>query len=64
MRCELVTSLDAAVPAYSFRIEADLIGLRGVYAFKANLCCVDNKRVTINDSGNAREIGGLCGRTH
>ena len=64
MRRELVTSLDAAVPAYSFRIEADLIGLWGVYALKPDLRPADSKRVSINNSGNAREIGGLCGRPH
>src|SRR5262245_65796060 len=62
---KLVTSFDAAGPPYTLRIEADLIGLWGVYAGKADLRRANNKRVAINNSRNAREISaGLCGGTH
>ena len=58
MRCQLVTSLDAAV-----RIEADLIGIWGVYALKADRRRINNKRINIDNSGNTREVSSLRRRT-
>jgi hypothetical protein len=36
-----------------------LIGLWGVYALKADLRRIDNKRITIDNSGNTGEVSGL-----
>ena len=38
MRHELITGVDAAGPMYTIRVEADLICLGRVYAFKPDLC--------------------------
>ena len=47
-----------------FASKADLIAFWGIYACKANLGRTDNKRVAINDFGNARDISdSLCGYT-
>src|SRR5262249_39136086 len=64
MSRKLITSFDATVPPTIFRIEADLVGFWGVYACKADLVRTDNKRVAVNDFGNARNISdSLCGYT-
>ena len=48
---ELVTSIDAAGPTDTIRIEANLISFGRVDFFKSDLCRPDDHRVAINDFG-------------
>jgi hypothetical protein len=51
---ELVTSIDAASPMCTFRVEANLISLGRVDALKADLRRANGQRVAVNDSWHAR----------
>jgi hypothetical protein len=49
---ELVAGVDTASPMNTVRMEANLIGLGRVDAFKPDLCRTDGQRVAIYNSGH------------
>src|SRR3974390_2843115 len=59
-----VASFDAAVPAITTRIEANLISLRGIDPDKANPRRTNDKCVAVNNSRHPREISGLSTHTY
>jgi hypothetical protein len=64
---ELVARGDAASPLLAFGIEAELIRLRRIDAVEADLCLADLNRVTVDDSGDTRDVAGkrrCCDQKH
>jgi hypothetical protein len=51
MRCELVASIDAAGPANTIRIEANLICLGSIYPFETDLRRANGERVAVTILG-------------